>query len=89
MPMKILRSKKMKALLAKGRRLAKKRKRPGDGMLQPLFSECAPNGWFYQVDWINDSRMAEKPWIEVFAFSPSARKQAGTYSASHSLRSDN
>ena len=86
--MKILRSKKMRALLAKGKRVAKRKYCPGDGSLVPLHSEALQNGWYYQVDWINDSRFAPKPWIEVFAFSPRT-KQRGTVSASHSLRSDN
>lgn len=89
MPMKILRSKKMKSLLARGKRLARKKRRPGDGMLCPLFREESSNGWAYMVDWINDSRFAPKPWIEVFAFSPKTRQLPGAYSASHSLRSDN
>lgn len=86
--MKILRSKKMRRLLAYGKRVARRKRCPGDGSLQPLYSETLPNGWYYQVDWINDSRFAPKPWIEVFAFSP-RMKQRGTASATHSLRSDN
>lgn len=86
--MKILRSKKMKRLLAKGKKMATAKRRPGDGMLRPLFQETSKNGWYYQVDWINDSRFAPKPWIEVFAFKPGSI-QRGTSCASHSLRSDN
>ena len=84
MPMKILRSRKMRALLAKGKRRATRKRRPGDGMLSSLFHETLPNGWHYQVDWINDTRFKPEPWIEVFAFRPG---HDGV--ATHSLRSDN
>lgn len=82
--MKILRSKKMKALLAIGKRRAKPNKRPGDGMMTSLSYLTLPNGWHYQVDWIHDTRFSPEPWIEVFAFAPG---HDGV--ATHSLRSDN
>ncbi len=86
MPFKILRSKKMRALLAKGKRRAKREPRrcPGDGGLISLAHETLPNGWHYQVDWINDTRFTPEPWIEVFAFRPGHHGVA-----THSLRSDN
>lgn len=83
MPMKILKSKKMKALLAAGKRRAKPRLCPGDGGMTNLLHEDLPNGWHYQVDWINDTRFSPEPWIEVFAFRP-----GHTGGATHSLRSD-
>lgn len=82
--MKILRSKKMKALLAIGKRRAKKANRPGDGDMTFLSCQTLPNGWHYQVDWIHDTRFSPEPWIEVFAFAPGHKGIA-----THSLRSDN
>ena len=84
--MNILRSKKMRSLLARGKRLATAKRRPGDGMMASLINESLPNGWHYQVDWIHDTRFKPEPWIEVFAFRPGHR---GCAAASHSLRSDN
>lgn len=86
MPMKILRSQKMRGLLAIGKLRAKRKPRlcPGDGGLSSLHHETLTNGWHYQVEWIHDTRFKPEPWIEVFAFRPG---HDGT--ATHSLRSDN
>jgi hypothetical protein len=85
MPFKILRSKKMKTMLAAGQRKAKREPHrcPGDGGLIGLIWQTLPNGWHYQVDWIHDTRFAPEPWIEVFAFCPG---HSGV--ATHSLRSN-
>lgn len=83
MPFKILRSHKMKSLLAEGKRRATPKRRPGDGGMIGLHHETLPNGWHYQVDWIHDTRFAPEPWIEVFAFRPGHNGVA-----THSLRSD-
>lgn len=58
---KILRSKKMKALLAIGKRRAKKAMRPSDGMMTFLSCLTLPNGWHYQIDWIHDTRFSPEP----------------------------
>lgn len=84
MPFKILRSKKMRSLLARGKRAAKPNRRPGDGGMINLIHETLPNGWHYQVEWIHDTRFKPEPWIEVLAFRPG---HDGV--ATHSLRSDN
>lgn len=80
---KILRSKRMRDLLARGKRIAKRKGCPGDGGMIGLKWMTLPNGWHYQVDYIHDTRFAPKPWIEVFAFRP-----GHTGVATHSLRSD-
>lgn len=84
MPFKILRSKKMRSLLARGKHRAKSKHRPSDGMMTGLIHETLRNGWHYQVDWIHDTRFKSEPWIEVFAFAPGHKGVA-----THSLRSDN
>jgi hypothetical protein len=72
--MKRLRSKKMKLLLERGKRLAKRRpnRRPSDGMMTGLINENGLRGWHYQVEWIHDTRFEPKPWIVAYAFSPSS-----------------
>lgn len=68
--MKELRSRKMIGLLKKAVRLAKRKRLPRDGMILPLFTEEAGNGWYYQADLINDGRFSGKPEVKVFAFKP-------------------
>jgi len=68
--MKVLKSKKMKAMLRRGLRLAKSKATPSDGYFNSLIHEDAPNGWHYQVEYVNDSRFYKKPMVIVYAFKP-------------------
>lgn len=73
---KELKSKRMKALLARGRRKARGKRPPSDGMMLGLINENLPNGWHYQVEWVHDTRFEPKPWIVAYGFSPRSRGTA-------------
>ena len=68
--MKVLRSKRMRALLKRAIRKTHGQKPPNDGMMTSLIYETLPNGWHYQVEWVNDSRFYDKPTVMVYAFAP-------------------
>lgn len=68
--MKELNSPIMKKLLARGVRKAKKGTPPSNGMLCSLFTHQLKNGWYYQCDYIHDTRIHDKPYVSVFAFKP-------------------
>lgn len=70
--MKELKSKTMKALLAQGIRRAKKTKTPFDGHMTGLVYKTLRNGWHYQVEYVNDTRLMPKPYVVVYAFAPPA-----------------
>ncbi len=82
--MKELKTKKMKKLLQKALRLAKKEGAPSDGMMHPLFTETLQNGWYYQADYVHDSRYEEEKFVAIHAFKPPLRFHAR--SATHYLR---
>lgn len=77
--MKLLRTPKMRSLFAEGKRIAKKRRAPGDGTLVGLLNRDDSQGWHYQVDWIHDTRWNPRPYITVFAFSPKSHGTADYY----------
>ena len=81
--MKELRSKKMRSLLARGKRRATKNRRPGDGGMTGLVNETAKNGWHYQVEWVHDTRFEPLPWIVAYALKPHHR---GCHAADYYLR---
>ena len=68
--MKGLKTSTMRRLLNKGKRKARGCKAPPDGVMQSLFTETLPNGWYYRVDYVRDSRMFAKPYVAVYAFRP-------------------
>ena len=68
--MKVLRSKKMRALLAAGIRKSKRQKPPSDGYMVSLIYKTEKNGWHYQVEWVHDTRFEPKPIVKVYAFAP-------------------
>lgn len=68
--MKLLNTKKMKELLEKGVSQVKSKKPPSDGGMISLFTEEASNGWYYQVDYIHDTRVMKHPYVAVYAFRP-------------------
>lgn len=74
--MSVLKSKRMKSLLKKGLRFAKRFGPPQEGSIRSLFTYQARNGWYYQVDYINDRRFRPDPYVGVYAFRPK-----GDYSA--------
>ena len=65
-----LKSKRMISLLNSGIRKARKLKKPSNGALFGLFNKTLKNGWYYQVDYINDKRCHDKPYVSVCAFRP-------------------
>lgn len=69
---KELRSKRMRGLLARGRRKARGHP-PSEGMMRSLINETLPNGWHYQCDWVYDLRIQPRPYIIAWAFPPSTR----------------
>ena len=68
----------MRSLLARGKRIAKRNPKrcPSDGGMIGLINENSPNGWHWQVEWINDTRFQPKPWIIAYGFSPRSRGSA-------------
>jgi hypothetical protein len=68
--MKTLNSPTMQALLKKGLRKAKRTRRPSDGMMISLFTEQKKNGWYYQCEYIHDSRYVDPVSVVVYAFKP-------------------
>lgn len=68
--MKVLKTPTMKDLLKRGVRKAKKMRKPSDGMMFGLFTHEKKNGWYYQVDFIYDTRCNEHPYVAVFGFKP-------------------
>ena len=63
-------SKTMRRMLARGLRDARSRSQPSDGSMFSLFTVDMANGWYYQVDFIHDTRLMPKPYVSVFAFRP-------------------
>lgn len=78
---KELRSKKMRSLLAHGKRKARGHP-PAEGYMKQLVYETLPNGWHYQVDWVHDVRVAPKPYVVAWGFHPRTR---GSQSAQYYL----
>jgi hypothetical protein len=76
---KINKSKIMRKLLKDGLKEAKKIESPSDGYIIPLFTKQLNNGWYYQIDFINDTRVYEKPCVAVFGFKPPLRWDADFY----------
>ena len=74
--MKECKSKAMREMLRRGLNKAKKTRAPSDGCMMSLVYETKPNGWHYQVEYINDTRMYEKPKVVVYAFRPPRRFHA-------------
>ena len=68
--MKELVTYKMAELLNEGVRCAKKTRPPSDGGMFSLFTVELKNGWYYQVDFVNDSRFYPQPKVFVYAFRP-------------------
>lgn len=69
--MKELKSPTMRALLKRALRQIKHTEgRPSEGTLWPLFTKDLPNGWYYQADYIYDSRCYKKPYVAIWAFRP-------------------
>lgn len=68
--MKQLNTPTMQKLLQRGVRRAKRQATPSDGMMLPLFTHELKNGWYYQVDYIHDTRFQERPYVVVHAFKP-------------------
>lgn len=60
----------MKRLLIRGQRQVKNKKPPSEGFLLSLFTKKLKNGWYYQIDWIRDSRFFIGPVVKVYAFKP-------------------
>lgn len=82
--MKVLKSAKMKSLLARGVKKAKKKSLPPDGTFVNLIYETATNGWHYQVEYIHDtSEGSGAKRIQVYAFKPSFA--ANNRNATHTL----
>lgn len=74
--MKRLRTNRMLSLLRRGARIAKTKTKPSDGMMYNLIYETLPNGWHYQVEYINDHRRNPNPQVVVYAFAPPRRMHA-------------
>ena len=74
--MREFKSKAMKSRLERGIKKAKKLPIPSDGSMRNLIYETIPNGWHYQVEYIHDSRLCEKPYVAVYAFRPKGRWHA-------------
>jgi len=71
--MQELKTNRMKVLLKQGIRKAKKIKAPSEGSLIGLMQITLKNGWYYQVDFIRDLRIHNKPYVIVYAFKPPLR----------------
>lgn len=55
-------------LLKRGNKLAKRKKlKVGDGYMLCLYDKITRN-YKYQVDFVKDTRILDKPFISVFAF---------------------
>jgi len=67
---KVLKSKRMKQLLKKAVKEAKKYKQPKEGHMFPLTSTELKNGWDYQADYIYDLRQCDRPYVVVWGFKP-------------------
>ena len=67
---KLLRSRRMRDLLAEGVRKSKRMRPPSDGTMTSLVYLTLKNGWHYQVEWVHDQRFQKEPWIIAYAFPP-------------------
>jgi len=57
-------------LYKKGVNKVKKIKRIKEGYLLPLLTHEKKNGWYYQIDYVRDSRLYKKPTVIVYGFKP-------------------
>lgn len=76
----------MRLWLKRGIAKAKHMKKPRAGTLRSLFYKTLRNGWHYQVEYMNDLRMADRPFVIVYAFAPP--KDFSARSATHYLSND-
>lgn len=69
---KELKSVTMMRLLNSGKRNIRRNKvkPPYEGTFWPLFCKQLKNGWYYQVDYVHDNRMCNKPYVIVWGFKP-------------------
>lgn len=71
--MKESKGKRLLQLLAEGISKAAKTTAPPDGMMKSLVYETSKNGWHYQVEYVHDTRMYERPFIVAYGFAPPRR----------------
>lgn len=82
--MKELRSHTMQHLMRRGLRMARKKRAPSEGYMHPLINETRKTGWHYQVEYIYDLRLDEKPFVVAYGWKPPV--PPGAVSATHFLK---
>lgn len=82
--MKVLKTPAMKKLLQKGKRKARREGAPSEGMFLSLYNFTICNGWHYQIEYVYDLRMHNKPFVVVYAWRPPVAYSA--ISADYCLR---
>lgn len=63
-------------MLMAGVEKAGKMPAPPDGMMTSVGYKTLPNGWHYQVEYMHDTRLRERPYVVAYGFRPPCRMNA-------------